>query len=355
MTLQRKPGICFSILGCFVAMAACSQASDPATDDDDASDQASGGDGGGEAGQGGDANEGGQGGAEDNEGGQGGGAGDQAAGGGGGTGGMAAAGMGGSNMAGMGGTMMPVGGTAGQANSAPKLNANFENGEVGKPPPAPFSGGNVQARVDTTHAFSGTKSIKVTSSSGSNMFSVPAKDYIAANRKTAYARFMVYMDGLPGTAPMSHWDLIKYLGVFKGGGFNINGFLSYGGFGESRHKFHMFGDDTGGKGRQDCVKQSTPVMETKKWVCVEMKVDENDIINYGVSLDGKPIQALNFIWDSAASDCVANWNITAGKWYLPEINVIQFGFNHVHMQVKPVTLWIDDVAIDSKPIGCPTK
>ena|GEM_PF-3765123 len=101
--------------------------------------------------------------------------------------------------------------------------------------------------------------------------------------------------------------------TFKGGGFNINGFLSYGGFGESKQKLHMFGDDTGGKGRQDCVKQTPPVIETKKWICVEMKVDENDIITYGVQLDGKPVQALSFIWDDAAANCVPAWNTHRGQ------------------------------------------
>ncbi len=344
MTFQRNPEICLSILGCFLAMAGCSQASDPVTDDDEPSDEASGGDGGGEAGQGGDTSEGGQGG-EANEGGESG-----SAGSGGQPGGSGGSGMAG---AGMGGTMTPAGGSGGQTASAPKFSANFENGVVGQAPPSPFTGG--QGRVDSTQAFSGTKSIKVTSASGSNMFSIQAKDYIAANRKTAYTRFMVYMDGLPGTNPTSHWDLIKYQSVFKGGGHVINGFLSYGGFAESSQKLHMFGSNPKGEIVQDCSKQTTPTMETKKWVCVEMKVDENAIITYGISLDGKPVQTLSFIWDSAASNCVPDWNITAGKWYVPEVNVIQLGFNHVHTQTKPVTLWIDDVAIDSKPIGCPTK
>ncbi|MDX2024129.1 MAG: hypothetical protein SF187_28065 [Deltaproteobacteria bacterium] len=256
-------------------------------------------------------------------------------------------------MAGAGG----VTGTGGAIPATPPAFAiDFENATVGQGPPTPFTGGGPgKAVVDATRAWSGSKSIKVTSSANSTMFNLNVAKYIATNKKTAYARFMLYMDNFPGTMAGGHWDVIKMLGTMRGGDFNVNGFLSFGGFADAQQKLHMFGDDTAGKGRQDCVKQAPMVFEPKKWVCVEMKVDEEDIVNYGISLDGKPIQQYSFLWDSAASNCVPEWNIMQGKWYLPEVNVMTFGFNHVHTQANPVTLWIDDIAVDKKPIGCPQK
>jgi len=281
----------------------------------------------------------------------------------GGSGGASGGQGGGQASGGTGGATANTGGTGGTGGvkSAVAFAADFEDGVVGQFPPSPFSGTNQAIKVDSTRAYSGTKSIKVVSASGSTLFSLPGtKSNLPVPRKTAYTRFMVYLDNLPaentapGTPPY-HWDLLKYTGVFKGGGFNVAGFISYGGFGTSGQKVHMFGDDTTGKGRQDCVKQDGFILKAKEWTCIEFKSDEKDIINYGVSINGEEQQALSFLYDSAASQCVPDWNILQGTWYPPEISVFQFGFNHVNHSPAPVTLWIDDVAISTKPIGCPPK
>jgi hypothetical protein len=274
----------------------------------------------------------------------------------GGTGGTASGGAGGTATGGMGGTA--AGGQGGAATSATvAFTANFEDGVVGQGPPAPFSGSQV-AKVDTEHAFSGTKSMKVVAAGGqSAMFGLNPKGFIAANKKTAYVRYMVWLDNLPGknATDSGHWDLSKMNGMFKGGGFNVNGYLSFGGMGGDNQKLHMFGDDINKKGRQDCVKPSPFVMALKKWTCIEMKIDENDVLNYGLKIDDEELQSYSFPFDAAAANCVPDWNIFDGVWYVPEVTVIQFGFAHIHEQPNPVTVWFDDIAVDSKPIGCPKK
>jgi hypothetical protein len=228
---------------------------------------------------------------------------------------------------------------------------------VGQGPPSPFSASQV-AKVDSEHAFSGTKAIKLTAANGvSAMFSLNPAKFIAPNKKTAYLRYMVWMDNLPGVSSniAGHWDLSKINGNFKGGGFNVNGYLSFGGMSGDNQKLHMFGDDIMGKGRQDCVKPSPFVMRVKEWTCIEMKIDENDILNYGIKINDEEIQSYSFLYDSAAANCVPDWNIFQGIWYVPEITIMQLGFAHIHEQPNPVTVWYDDVAIDSKPIGCPKK
>lgn len=282
----------------------------------------------------------------------------------GGSGGVASGGSGGTSSGGSAGSAsggsggVAAGGTGGTAVVAPPaFVTDFENGTVGQGPPTPFSASQV-AKVDSEHAFSGTKAIKVTAANGvAAMFSLNPAKYIAANKKTAYLRYMVWMDNLPGVSSnvAGHWDLSKINGNFKGGGFNVNGYLSFGGMSGDNQKLHMFGDDIMGKGRQDCVKPSPFVMKVKEWTCIEMKIDENDILNYGIKIDGEVVQSYSFLYDSAAANCVPDWNIFQGIWYVPEVTIMQLGFAHIHEQPTPVSVWYDDVAVDSKPIGCPKK
>jgi hypothetical protein len=113
----------------------------------------------------------------------------------------------------------------------------------------------------------------------------------------------------------------------------------------------FFGDDTSGKGRSDCVKSAPLTMPLAQWNCIEFKIDENDLLQYGLSVNGKARMASSV--DKPLDACVAKWNVTGGVWYLPEIQYTKIGFRHVNTQTRSVTLWIDDVALSDKPIGCP--
>ncbi len=241
------------------------------------------------------------------------------------------------------------------ANPAPLFSHNFEADTEGGVPGGMWSGnGDGKVKVSTEKANSGTKSIKIVSASGDATIRLASDKILKGTRKTAYLRFMVWMENFPGKgSDVPHWDLAAHHGLIKGGGFNINGFYSVGGFNDSAYKMQLFGDDTNGKGRSDCTKSATLTLPLKQWNCIEFKIDENDILQFGWSVNGKPLQQFSFFYDTAAAACVPNWNITNGVWYLPEIQYTKIGFRHVNTQTKPVTLWIDDVALSDKPIGCP--
>jgi hypothetical protein len=275
-------------------------------------------------------------------------------------------GAGGTTTTATGGTNISTGGagagqsTGGSGGAAkPLFTHDFEGDAVGSPPKGMWSGdgaGNV--KVATDKAFSGKNSLKVVSSNGESMVTLATNKILPAPRKTAYVRFMLWMDGLPGSngqtgSTASHWDLISQQGLIKGGGLTLNGYYSFGGFADSSYKFHFFGDVTSGTGRSDCVKQATLTLPLKAWTCVEMKIDENELLQYGVSINNKPIQSFSFFADGAFPNCVTEWNVTKGIFYIPEIASTKLGFRHIHNQGKTVTLWIDDVAVDTKPIGCP--
>ncbi len=259
----------------------------------------------------------------------------------------------GGTIANTGGTVANTGGTP--SNPAPLFSHDFEADPEGGVPAGMWSGnGEGKVKVSTEKANSGKKSIKIVSASGDATIRLASDKVLKGTRKTAYLRFMVWMENFPGKGTdVPHWDLAAHHGLIKGGGFNINGFYSVGGFADSTYKMQLFGDDTSGKGRSDCTKAAPLTLPLKQWNCIEFKIDENDILQYGWNVNGKALQQFSFLYDTAAAACVPNWNITNGVWYLPEIQYTKIGFRHSNTQTKPVTLWIDDVALSDKPIGCP--
>jgi hypothetical protein len=268
----------------------------------------------------------------------------------------ASGGQGGSKTGGTSGSTGGTPGTGGQpAGPGPLFSHDFEADATGKAPVGTlWSGdGGGKAKVETGMAYSGTKALKVVSSSGDGMVTIRSGQFLPAPRTTAYVRMMVYMENV---SPGGHWDVLANHGLMKGDGMTISGFLSLGGFGDTALKMQYFGDVTaGGKGRSDCTKSTPMPLPEKVWTCVEMKADANDVLNYGVKVNGKDQQSMSFPSYASSAVCVPEWNVTAGVWFLPEVQFTKIGYRHVNEQKEPVTVYIDDVAIDTKPIGCPTK
>lgn len=348
MFLRIKTRNAVLALGLCSSIVACAGGSDSPRPDGKGGDRAGGEAGGG---QGGGIDNGAGGAAGSNEGGPG-----VAKGGSGGS--TASGGQGGSKAGGAAGT---AGGTSGTGTggqpvgTGPLFSHDFEADATGKAPVgALWSGdGGGRAKVETGQAYSGTKALKVVSSSGDGMVSIRSSQFLPPPRTTAYVRMMVYMDNV---SPGGHWDVMANHGLMKGDGMTISGFLSLGGFGDRSMKMQYFGDVTaGGKGRSDCTKSTPMPLPEKVWTCVEMKADANDLLNYGVKINGKELQAMSFIFDTSSAVCVPEWDVTAGVWFLPEIQYTKIGYRHVNEQNEPVTVYIDDVAIDTKPIGCPAK
>ncbi len=259
-------------------------------------------------------------------------------------------GTGGTKAGGSGGTI----GTGGAAGLA--FTTDFEQEITGKLPAAPWRiNGGADVTIAEGRAYSGKKSMKVVSSSGETMASLSATPLLTRSRSIAYTRFMVWMDAYPtpNATDTGHWDLFKYSGNMKSTNLNINGYLAFGGFSNQSQKFHVYGNDVSNKGIQDCSKGAAFAVKPKTWACVEIKVDAESLLQYGVSVNGKPIAQFSFLYDSPGSACVPDWNVTKGIWYLPEILSIKLGFNHIHAQVAPVTVYFDDVAVADHPIGCP--
>ncbi|MDX2023872.1 MAG: hypothetical protein SF187_26775 [Deltaproteobacteria bacterium] len=165
---------------------------------------------------------------------------------------------------------------------------------------------------------------------------------------------MLWMEGLPGNN--GHWDLVAHHGKISGGGKDAVGFVSVGGLGEGKYKLHHFGTPLAGGGTsQDCSVQKALDLPLGEWVCVEMDLSETEPFNYAVRINGRNLGVFQLMLDFVSAQCTTNGNLFQDTWYLPAVTVTKFGFRHWHKMEKPVTLWIDDIAIDRKPVGCPTK
>jgi len=278
----------------------------------------------------------------------------------GGTGGIVASG-GTPATGGSGGTVSVSGGAGGTivtppAPKAPKYTQNFDNLPVGQAPGAPWSGAKGDVKVDETRAFSGKRSLRVYVPAGSftdGGINFATRSALPGTKKKFYLRFMVYMETSPLTKDFSHYDMIAFNGPQKGDGLTLNGFYSFGGFNGNggSQKIQIYGN-TNGK-IADCAKDAPLALFEKKWQCVELKIDEDDVLNYGTFIDGKELQNFSFPSNFAGANCVTGQNPTNGNWYVPDVTSTRFGFRNVFKQEQAMTVYFDDVAWSDSPIGCP--
>lgn len=269
---------------------------------------------------------------------------------------------GGSATGGSGGTVVATGGAGGTVLTpplpkAPKYTQNFDSLPSGQAPGAPFSGAKGDVKIDETRAFSGKKSLRVFVPTGSFTdagINFATRSVLPGTKKKYYVRFMVYFETSPLTSNFSHYDLVAFNGPQKGDGITLNGFYGFGGFNNNggSQKVQIYGNTTTGK-TADCAKDAPLALGEKKWQCVEMKIDEDEVLNYGTSIDGKELQNFSFPYNFAGANCVPGQNPTNGNWYIPEITSTRFGFRNVFVQEKPMAVYFDDIAWSDAPIGCP--
>jgi hypothetical protein len=259
---------------------------------------------------------------------------------------------------GAGGAAVSTGGTSGMPADpgACKIAAicdDFEGQTVGKPPAAPWSrAGDSKLQVSEDKAFSGKRSVKIEIAAGeggtaqisrrdTSLF--PVKDQL-------YMRMMVYLDRTPSGNSL-HWAFMQAIGtVADANGKNI-GPGSYGVGGHPSQFQSIFVLPTLKNGLGDCWSHSNRTIPTQKWVCVEWHLDVPKDAQE-VWSDGQIVPELSFTSvPSGSSGCLNSQ--TGGKWVVPDLAFAKVGWTHFHVS-DGMTLWLDDVVMDKKRIGCPT-
>ena len=99
----------------------------------------------------------------------------------------------------------------------------------------------------------------------------------------------------------------------------------------------------------DCWKHSQTALPLKKWACMEWRFDSTaDEMRFW--LDGKELADLKV--NQRGEGCLGQ--DLGGRWRAPKFSRMSFGWES-YQNDGPQTVWIDDAAVDTKPIGCPTK
>jgi hypothetical protein len=269
-----------------------------------------------------------------------------AAGGAGGTGGGAGAAGGTAGAAG-GGAGAPGGAGSGADSCATAIFCDdFEAYAAGAAPKGQWkvTTNNGTLAVDGTHAHSGKNAIHALTTGaqayesaymglvGAPVFPVPQNGF--------FGRMMTYATQAP--TDVVHWTIIQGEGPVPA--HNItNAVYRYGG----QYNLRFMANYDSSPPKSDCWHHSqATTIPLNRWACVEWQFD-GPTSTLRFWLDGQPVDDLTVV--AKGDGCISP--DTMDNWYAPTFNALRLGWEHY--QQGPGELWIDDVAVDSKRIGCP--
>jgi hypothetical protein len=217
---------------------------------------------------------------------------------------------------------------------------DFEAYAVGKRPASPWSvstGGGGTLAVDGTRPFSGAKSVHIVAPAGTpNAWLHLGKPLLPLVDNVIYMRAMIYVN----RTVAAHWNFVEATGSLPAG-FAV---YSSGGQGGKVSGFYYLAP-------HDCWDGGRVTYPTGRWVCQSWQIDgsrtatgttKNEML---VSLDGTQVEhVIRF-----GGGCTDN---TRTEWAAPTFQNLQIGWE-VFQSSPAVEMWLDDVAVDSKPLPCP--
>jgi hypothetical protein len=208
--------------------------------------------------------------------------------------------------------------------------------------------------LDGTHVTSGGSALHVhidnTVTAGGRLFADGAKPIFAGSPTHLYGRMKMYIDpngtsihwtffGLNGTAdpssPAAGRSASYILSSLPKAGVNTYSFV-YGLSAKAPDVYH------------DCSSQSTTPMPTATWSCVAFEIDSVARKLRMYDANATPILSV----DDHGKGCVAPTPVT-DPWYGPVVSQIFVGAWSFHPMNAPLDVWVDDVAVDTKPLTCP--
>jgi len=199
---------------------------------------------------------------------------------------------------------------------------SFENG-LDATVWTPLIDGEGTAVVDGLHAFRGTKALHINVvNKGQKAAISESKTFPVANN-VLYARLFVWFDTFTTTA---HFTMVEAPQTAAGAWIRFGG--QGGHFG--------VGTDHGASG--DWLQQDTTPVPTKQWTCLELafRGDTNEF----------------HVWQDDVERTTLNVGATKHPGFaMPPFTSLWFGWQTYSNQA-PGELWIDEIAIDDKPIGC---
>ncbi len=254
------------------------------------------------------------------------------------------------------GVMALLAGTAGAAE--PWFADGFEAGKVGELPGKPwkeemYNSGAI-IRLDDTRAFAGRQSLHVITPAGAKY----RRGYVAIHlggplpqaQHAMYGRAMIWLEaaptGLPGAPPV-HWTLLQGEGRSADDRYNSIYRLGL----EQRGGTQLMANfETTTPVRTDCKQQSALTLPTGRWACVEwhFEVAPNALEFW---LDGKPVTSV--LGRAKAPDACAGHDLDDEWRAPPRFDSLYMGLERYADSADDQRLWIDEVVIAERRIGCP--
>jgi hypothetical protein len=211
--------------------------------------------------------------------------------------------------------------------------------------------------VDTAQHFSGSKAVKVSTTAGDGYKSAMMGFQDAASLPTdsnvVYGRMMFYLESAPTESV--HWTFIEGTGQVPGENYPAQ--YRYGGQLPIADGSQLMANyDTPGIYQTppvgpstDCWRHSdNKAVPTGRWACAEWRFDGmNNQMQFW--LDGTELPDLEV---TGTGDGCVNQPATY-TWAAPSFSRINLGWESYQPDAVR-TMWIDDVALSTEQIGCPT-
>ena len=250
----------------------------------------------------------------------------------------------------------PVGGAGGTSGcKTNKVCDDFESYPAGAFKSA--NGWNVKGDslvVDESKAFSGKRSIKISVANArpSNEATLVRTDRTVLNTgKSVYARMMVYLDAVPTGEAGLHWSFMRATGFHVQDGKRGPLIHSLGGQPQNLRNLMLWPTGMGTQGLQDCFNDDSKPIPVKQWLCVEWHLNP-EAQAMEVWFDGKKQEVNSWVTKPNGGGCANDY--TAGKWVIPKVSMMDFGWQG-YRNGTGGTIWIDDIAMDTVRVNCPSK
>jgi hypothetical protein len=186
--------------------------------------------------------------------------------------------------------------------------------------------GDATVTVDDVHAARGTKALHIkTAAGGSGNFGyISEKKSFPATNNILYGRMFVWFEDALTTD--GHFTLAE------GAGTGTPAVIRFGG----QNKFFGVGTDSGSSG--DWTDKDNKLIPAQTWICAEFEF-KGDTHEFHVW------------WDDGERTALHSGPSNHSGFTMPQFNSLWFGWWMYNM-AEPQELWIDEIAVDFKPIGC---
>lgn len=234
---------------------------------------------------------------------------------------------------------------------------DFEAHPSSQLPGAPWSEATFKSgaviTVDAVQAYSGRQALHIFTPRGAKY----RRGYVAIHLKTPvpeampgmFGRAMVFLDeapvALPGAPPV-HWTLLQ--GEGRSADDRYNSIYRLGVEGEGGTQL-MANFETTPPVTTDCKQNSPRTLPVKRWTCVEwqMEVASNEMRFW---VDGRKV--VHVTGKSAAAGACRG-NDLRGEWLAPpKFDSFYIGFERYADSANDQNLWIDDVVLSKRRVGC---